>query len=240
MKPLAPLSEEEVDRLESFLLTAPEEWAPLLSELDGFLTALAIQPEPVPKDEWLREIFGPNKEGFEGAADPEAIVSLIVRMHQEILQALGADPPHFDPILDADTDGSPIGEIWAEGFCRGMEVRYDKWQPLLDCKVGLTMLTPVLALADYELLLQIEPRKKQRRKLRDGYAADLYFCSEALYRFARKTPLELLALDAEMAELQRTEKEVEAGKARVSGVGRNDPCPCGSGKKYKRCCGAAG
>lgn len=23
-------------------------------------------------------------------------------------------------------------------------------------------------------------------------------------------------------------------------VGRNDPCPCGSGRKYKRCCGAAG
>ncbi|MFN5406165.1 SEC-C metal-binding domain-containing protein, partial [Bradyrhizobium sp.] len=22
-------------------------------------------------------------------------------------------------------------------------------------------------------------------------------------------------------------------------IGRNDPCPCGSGKKYKRCCGAA-
>ena len=23
-------------------------------------------------------------------------------------------------------------------------------------------------------------------------------------------------------------------------VGRNDPCPCGSGKKYKKCCGASG
>jgi uncharacterized protein len=23
-------------------------------------------------------------------------------------------------------------------------------------------------------------------------------------------------------------------------VGRNDPCPCGSGKKYKKCCGAPG
>ena len=23
-------------------------------------------------------------------------------------------------------------------------------------------------------------------------------------------------------------------------VGRNDPCPCGSGKKYKKCCGADG
>jgi SEC-C motif-containing protein len=25
---------------------------------------------------------------------------------------------------------------------------------------------------------------------------------------------------------------------RVDKVGRNDPCPCGSGKKYKKCCGA--
>ena len=23
-------------------------------------------------------------------------------------------------------------------------------------------------------------------------------------------------------------------------VGRNDPCPCGSGKKYKKCCGSGG
>jgi len=22
----------------------------------------------------------------------------------------------------------------------------------------------------------------------------------------------------------------------MSAIGRNDPCPCGSGKKYKRCC----
>ncbi len=25
---------------------------------------------------------------------------------------------------------------------------------------------------------------------------------------------------------------------RTSKTGRNDPCPCGSGKKYKKCCGA--
>ncbi len=34
----------------------------------------------------------------------------------------------------------------------------------------------------------------------------------------------------------------EAAKRRekaavVAKVGRNDPCPCGSGKKYKKCCG---
>ena len=28
-------------------------------------------------------------------------------------------------------------------------------------------------------------------------------------------------------------------RRKATKVGRNDPCPCGSGKKYKRCCGGA-
>ena len=28
-------------------------------------------------------------------------------------------------------------------------------------------------------------------------------------------------------------------KRKGAKIGRNDPCPCGSGKKYKKCCGAA-
>ena len=28
------------------------------------------------------------------------------------------------------------------------------------------------------------------------------------------------------------------GTRHVEKIGRNDPCPCGSGKKYKKCCGA--
>jgi uncharacterized protein YecA (UPF0149 family) len=27
--------------------------------------------------------------------------------------------------------------------------------------------------------------------------------------------------------------------AAVTKVGRNDPCPCGSGKKHKKCCGVS-
>ena len=30
----------------------------------------------------------------------------------------------------------------------------------------------------------------------------------------------------------------QASSVRVAKVGRNEPCPCGSGKKYKKCCGA--
>ncbi len=37
-------------------------------------------------------------------------------------------------------------------------------------------------------------------------------------------------------ELYRTAKERNTIKGVVK-VGRNDPCPCGSGRKYKQCCG---
>ena len=33
-------------------------------------------------------------------------------------------------------------------------------------------------------------------------------------------------------------KKVKIAKKSENSVGRNDPCPCGSGKKYKKCCGA--
>lgn len=33
--------------------------------------------------------------------------------------------------------------------------------------------------------------------------------------------------------------EARTAAAQTTDPGRNDPCPCGSGKKYKRCCGAA-
>ena len=34
------------------------------------------------------------------------------------------------------------------------------------------------------------------------------------------------------------EPEVKAPRKAAVKVGPNDPCPCGSGKKYKKCCGA--
>ena len=42
-------------------------------------------------------------------------------------------------------------------------------------------------------------------------------------------------LEAEKELLEKTEK-VEPIKADQT-PSRNDPCPCGSGKKYKKCCG---
>ncbi len=39
---------------------------------------------------------------------------------------------------------------------------------------------------------------------------------------------------------KKTVKKVVIRREAAQKTGRNDPCPCGSGKKYKNCCGAAG
>ena len=65
-------------------------------------------------------------------------------------------------------------------------------------------------------------------------------------RIAAKTSMEDFTRNVqrkkerEMAELQFVGGEETAAKPIVSGakVGRNDPCPCGSGKKYKKCHGS--
>jgi uncharacterized protein YecA (UPF0149 family) len=40
-----------------------------------------------------------------------------------------------------------------------------------------------------------------------------------------------------LRSLHRAGRRPAAPVRREAKVGRNDPCPCGSGKKYKKCCG---
>jgi uncharacterized protein len=37
--------------------------------------------------------------------------------------------------------------------------------------------------------------------------------------------------------MQQGAIEKSAGQAKSTKIGRNEPCPCGSGKKFKKCCG---
>lgn len=51
--------------------------------------------------------------------------------------------------------------------------------------------------------------------------------------FEGKTPAEVAQHDPSLFSL----KKVETYRRPEPRIGRNDPCPCGSGKKYKKCCG---
>lgn len=68
--------------------------------------------------------------------------------------------------------------------------------------------------------------------------------SERFSKRQAKSKLEDLALKGRSKDDVEQEKELVKKTPKVEPIkasgrpGRNDPCPCGSGKKYKKCCEA--
>ncbi len=68
------------------------------------------------------------------------------------------------------------------------------------------------------------------------------YCLQERSRFLREEhngQLQWFYIDGEYPQQQEQDVEPEAKPAPAVSdkVGRNDPCPCGSGKKFKKCCG---
>jgi preprotein translocase subunit SecA len=58
--------------------------------------------------------------------------------------------------------------------------------------------------------------------------------AKQIERQQKRQQAELILSGADDGSAAAPKTVVRAGEK----VGRNEPCPCGSGKKYKRCCGA--
>lgn len=92
---------------------------------------------------------------------------------------------------------------------------------------------PALAHARTVLLVNGEAKRLMIEVIYDDKA----LLREVYWQWIDKgsIPAELLPkLEADAAKLRQ--KRVANAKAERGKIGRNEPCPCGSGKKYKRCC----
>ena len=71
-----------------------------------------------------------------------------------------------------------------------------------------------------------------------GDASGIADASERLGRLLQHQPGREQEATAAHGEMERASRAAFAGARVAVKIGRNDPCPCGSGRKYKRCCGA--
>lgn len=73
---------------------------------------------------------------------------------------------------------------------------------------------------------------------REGFEQSLEEATEVLGQLDRvlEHSLSLIYLE-QLAERRRSLERPKKPATTARAPGRNDPCPCGSGKKYKRCCG---
>jgi len=226
-----PLSDAELDELDHFLLSEnlPEETM-TLDELDGYLTALVCGPVTLPPSQWLYGVWGWPEEGkvFQTNKEAEKIIGFIMRHMNGIIGTLMEAPETFEPMIDAmtypdDPREYQDAEFWAIGFMKGVALCQADWQPLFDDPEGKEAFRPIHLLGaedviDEEDELVADPAQ------REEWAKKLPAAIVATYNFwlpHRKETIEALA------PLRREQPK----------VGRNDPCPCGSGKKFKKCCG---
>jgi uncharacterized protein len=225
MENMFVIDREGTDRLERFLMSdrAPDTTM-MLDELDGFVTGLACSHAPVPFEEWFPEIWGGEEPAYASEAEAEEITTLVLRLFALVIALLASEDESYHPIYADDAPFSTVGG-WARGFMRALAVEPDAWDPLVQERVELMM--PLLAAAatvsDSEQSMELRVMMEDEQMQREIRAA-IPQCVQSIYDF--------LAVN-ESAQDEPFRRELPK-------TGRNEPCPCGSGKKYKKCCGSRG
>jgi yecA family protein len=223
------LSDEETGWLSGFLTSgAVPETAMTLEQLDGFFCALLAGPDSPEASEYMPIIWNtgddPDLDGephFGSAELSEYAEGLIARHWKSVALRLERGFPH-EVVID-EPYAMEIGQYWAAGFIRGVAMRAQEWGRHTHVEDVKMFLSAMVTLGS------------------DGGDAD----GERLERELREAIVDRLPiLVANIHHLLRGREQPfppapppppDFGRK----IGRNERCPCGSGKKYKFCCGSS-
>ena len=208
-----PLSEAELAALEAHM--SATESAMSLTETRGYLTAVASAPTPVQPGDWLQIVVGEG--GFADLKDANRIFGLVMRLYNGIIATLDAGRRVAPGQETSDEEVT----AWCAGYLR-LAQSDPRWTA---DATGVELIIPVASLATGADLDQPDdgtPDPPMSDEQRARYRSGLDDCVRAidLYWGARRPP-------PAVAPVVRAAPK----------VGRNELCPCGSGKKYKRCHG---
>ena len=257
------LSDAEFAELDALLAGIPEPLQPLDAVmLDGYLCGVIVQPSLLGADEWLPFVFDAGGHRW-GAAEPEPeqlrARALVLRRHAALNRSI-AEFGGFDPFI---LEPMPAGDAATTAEEAAGD---DETSPPSDLAAAATdtPLDPIVEallpwVAGFEQALQVFPALAE---LADPTVANTL---ARLFRFlpeeesdggrevaavlASGRPLktldeaigEVVACVGELYDLTAPLRyKVDAVRRASPKVGRNDPCPCGSGRKFKQCHGAAG
>ena len=225
-----PLSDTEIDELAEFLISdgTPEECMDI-STLDGFLTGLVIGPETIMPSRWLPVVWDETEQdemAWKSRKEAERIMGLVMRLYNSIVQAFQVDPPDFNPLLPihkvAGEEVTIIDE-WCWGFMRSIGLAPESWEPLFEDEEQKAGIFPISLHGTEKGWKSLKEDPKISAIPHEEWVAMLPAAVRELYEFW---------LPARRAEAQISQAAISQK------VSRNEPCPCGSGKKYKKCCGA--
>jgi uncharacterized protein len=190
-----------------------------LPMLDGFLTAIVIGPEVVMPSDYLPWIwdFKRGKKDVEFADIDEAnrILGYVQGMHNRVAGPLATESPAVVPVFVFEPGWDPVE--WVAGFIAGAQFDVEVWDYARE--VVPELFEPL------EAIVGMEPDAPGWEDACTELGASLV----TLRDYFRE------------GEWRQAFEEVQKPFVREGPkVGRNEPCPCGSGRKFKKCCGDSG
>jgi uncharacterized protein len=223
-----PLTEDDVDLLEELLESeAFKGEAMLLDELQGFFCGISSGPDLVLPSEWIPVVLG-DEPAYQSDAQAEEVLDLLMRFYNQVVTDLedGRGP---DLILYPVDEGSDQYDYapWADAYLLGTEMGPTRW---LDAAGEHTE----------ELAELLETFFLLNGSLKDDVfkSGEQWMSDAAEDRALRTAERELPGVVLAIREFWKAKSAHPEPIVRDSEkVGRNEACPCGSGRKFKQCCG---
>ncbi|MBB3226281.1 uncharacterized protein FHW69_000871 [Luteibacter sp. Sphag1AF] len=228
------LSEEKLERLDA-LLSSTDRFS--IETIDGLFSAAITGPAEAQLEDCIAILDADSVKPWASAADEREAHALLEALWKMIAWRVSRDPDDLEdeamPLLDMPIEFEelddidqykgdfPIASDWAVGFRMGVKEWVSEWSELEDDETS-QFLGIVTTLSSDQAPSGVDedgaklPSFKERMTL-------LNVIPHYLSAFHR-----------------RRVRAAHPGTIRHEGdkVGRNDLCTCGSGKKYKKCCGA--
>ena len=240
------LTDAEFAELDELLAATPEPLQPVDSVmLDGFLCGVIVQPLLLEPAAWLPHVFDFDATPLPDDADPawrERTTALILRRYAALNRAMAEDG-WFNPLILEFDDEHPR-ELPPEGEPDPLAGLSEISQALMPWVAGFqhaALCFPDLSEMPDDAVMTALAR------LYRHLPAETDEEREVVATLDREHPLkemddaieDMVVTVADLYDLTRDQRyKVEQVKREAPKVGRNDPCPCGSGKKFKQCHGA--
>ena len=195
-----------------------------LSQVDALVAGVIVCPDLILPGEWLPLIWGGDSAAgavFDDIQQARQVTAMVMEHYNAVSDAL-MPRGRYGPIFDVDARNDDVlWEIWMEGFDAAMKLRPESWVEILesDDEEAATAISGLIGLAGIS-------------------RGDSHLSGEAKDAIIAAAPDLILDWVRTLNRWRLDHHGAPAATAPAAGgkVGRNDPCPCGSGKKYKKCC----
>ncbi|MBF0421285.1 MAG: UPF0149 family protein [Magnetococcales bacterium] len=227
-------------------MLSPYEEAFTIDVLCGFLYGIVITAELIRPSEWLPKIFGGEIPEFESRDEGQGVIDLLMQAYNEFISQFQSGILGFPyDYEDMDPKDFELVEHWCVGLSLGMSLRAEFWLPSEDPEdmdqveeETAACISIVEACSDIDNINEVFDHTKSGDPKVRNEGFDQGEMIAKMFGYLPKA-VETLTLIGARKAAERPDLTTPVQSVGSNKVGRNQSCPCGSGKKFKKCCGVS-